>query len=91
MTSNIGYYGVLNDVMELKYIGGIQILFFKCDWWDGMNPSGRGVKQDPYGFTSVNITGTSNTNEPFILASQAQQVFYVQDTIESNWCVVIKI
>ncbi|KAJ8617961.1 hypothetical protein MRB53_014147 [Persea americana] len=37
MRSNVGYYGVLNDVMELQYIGGNRIVLFKCDWWDVMN------------------------------------------------------
>ena len=90
MTGNVGYYGVLNDVMELQYIGGNRIVLFKCDWWDVMN-RGRGIKQDDYGFTCVNFTQTLNTNEPFILANQAQQVFYIQDTIEPNWHVAIKI
>ena len=66
-------------------------MLFKCDWWDVTNHGGRGIKQDAYGFTCVNITRTLYTNEPFILASQAQQVFYVQDTIDSNWRVTIKI
>ncbi|KAJ8627922.1 hypothetical protein MRB53_021229 [Persea americana] len=50
-----------------------------------------GIKQDEYGFTYVNFTWTLNTNEPFILANQAQHVFYIQDTIDSNWHVAIKI
>ncbi|KAJ8632938.1 hypothetical protein MRB53_026274 [Persea americana] len=50
-----------------------------------MNRSGRGIKQDEYGFTYVDITWTLNTNEPFVLANQARQIFYVEDTIETNW------
>ncbi|XP_073109657.1 uncharacterized protein [Elaeis guineensis] len=38
----------------------------------------------------VNIYGSLNTNEPFVLASQAQQVFYVEDLVDSNWLVVVK-
>ncbi|KAJ8619875.1 hypothetical protein MRB53_028404 [Persea americana] len=91
MTGNVGYYGILNDVMELQYIGGNQIVLFKCDWWDVMNRGGKGIKQDEYGFTCVNFTRTLNTNEPFILSNQAQEDFYVQDTIDSNWHVTIKI
>ncbi|RWR75198.1 transposon protein, putative, CACTA, En/Spm sub-class, expressed [Cinnamomum micranthum f. kanehirae] len=91
MTGNVGYYGVLKDVIELQYIGGNRIMLFKCDWWDVTNHGGRGIKQDEYGFTCVNFTRTLNTNEPFILANQAQQVFYVQDTNEPNWHVAIKI
>ncbi|XP_073103331.1 uncharacterized protein [Elaeis guineensis] len=45
---------------------------------------------DNYGYISVNIHGSLNTNEPFVLASQAQQVFYVEDLVDSNWLVVVK-
>ncbi|KAJ8624700.1 hypothetical protein MRB53_033230 [Persea americana] len=90
LIGNVGYYSVLNDVIELKYLGRNRLLF-KCGWWDVNNHGGRGIKQDEYGFTCVNITRTLSTNEPFILASQAQQVFYVQDTIDANWRVMIKI
>ncbi|XP_073112429.1 uncharacterized protein [Elaeis guineensis] len=38
----------------------------------------------------VNIHGSLNTNEPFVLASQAEQVFYVEDLVDSNWLVVVK-
>ena len=31
-----------------------------------------------------------NTGEPFILASQAQQVFYAENPIDKGWHVVIK-
>ena len=49
MRSNVGYYGILNDVIELQYMGGNQIVLFKCDLWDVMN-RGRGIKKDEYGF-----------------------------------------
>ncbi|XP_073109285.1 uncharacterized protein [Elaeis guineensis] len=45
---------------------------------------------DNYGYISINIHGSLNTNEPFVLASQAQQVFYVEDLVDSNWLVVVK-
>jgi hypothetical protein len=30
------------------------------------------------------------TNEPYVLASQAEQVYYVKDTKDPNWMVVVK-
>jgi len=30
------------------------------------------------------------TNEPYVLASQAQQVYYVKDTKNPNWLIVVK-
>ncbi|XP_028095951.1 uncharacterized protein LOC114295858 [Camellia sinensis] len=59
-----------------------------------MNPV-EGLKQDGFGFTLVNFnhllyTKKQNSDEPFILASQAQQVFYVYDPIRADWDVVVK-
>lgn len=85
---NVGYYGVLKDVLELRYPGGNHIVLFECEWRDVMTRGG--MKQDEYGFTCVNVTRTLNTNEHFILAYQAQQVFYVKDPKSDDWRVVIK-
>ena len=38
----------------------------------------------------MNIHGCLNTNEPYVLASQAEQVFYVEDIVEKDWLVVVK-
>nr|GMD65987.1 transposon protein, putative, CACTA, En/Spm sub-class, expressed [Ipomoea batatas] len=38
----------------------------------------------------VNITRKLQTDEPYVLASQAEQVYYVSDIKEPNWHVVVK-
>ncbi|KAG5548104.1 hypothetical protein RHGRI_013710 [Rhododendron griersonianum] len=53
------------------------------------------VPNDEFGFTLANFncllyTTEHASNEPFILASQAQQVFYVQDPAKEDWSIVIK-
>jgi len=48
-----------------------------------------GVKRDKYGLTLVNLRAHWRTSEPFVLASQALQVFYVPESKEKNWHVVI--
>lgn len=30
-----------------------------------------------------------DTEEPFILASQGKQVFYVSDPVDTQWCIVV--
>lgn len=47
------------------------------------------MKKDIDGFTLVDFSNVVRHNEPFILASQADQVFYVEDPIEPHWKVVI--
>lgn len=85
---SLGYYGVLHEVVELFYRGGNRVILFKCDWRDVT--SRGGIKQDVHGFTTVNFSKKLPTNEPFILASQAQQVFYVDEIKHKDWKVVLK-
>ncbi|KAG6484503.1 hypothetical protein ZIOFF_053021 [Zingiber officinale] len=81
------YYGRLTDVISLDYGGRGRIVLFRCDWVNTTS----GVKIDPLGFIMVNFsrlihTGEREEHEPFILASQAQMVYYVRDPKEEDWC-----
>ena len=53
----------------------------------------RGIKTNDSGFTMVNMNKFLSQNhwkdDPFILALQAKQVFYVQDLVETDWYVVL--
>ncbi|KAL6312664.1 hypothetical protein AAG906_018929 [Vitis piasezkii] len=49
------------------------------------------LTMDEYGFTCLNFERTICTDEPFVLASQAKQVFYVQNSNEENWHTVVEI
>ena len=44
---------------------------------------------DEYGKTYVNLDNMAYHSDPFILASQATQVFYVTDTLNENCHVVM--
>ena len=81
----MSYYGILERIIELDYRAGRKIVLFDCDWVS----KGKRLKQDEDGFTLANFTNVKRHNEPFIIASQASQVFYVEDPIESGWHVVI--
>ena len=83
ISGHVSYYGVLTDIVELHYLSGYRVILFKCDWWDVIN-IGNGIKNDEYGFTCLNFERTICTNEPFVLASQTKQVFYVQNSKEEN-------
>ncbi|XP_026383510.1 uncharacterized protein LOC113279011 [Papaver somniferum] len=81
-----GFYGVLEEILVLDYIT-LQVPIFKCDWAHTY----FGVKVEK-GFTLVNLKQHKNQfrNDPFILASQARQVFYSRESDISNWYVMIK-
>ncbi|XP_042415516.1 uncharacterized protein LOC122004740 [Zingiber officinale] len=80
------YYGVIRDIVLLDYYFS-KVPIYRCDW---ANP-GTGIKMDD-GFTLVNLHQGLRTfeNDPFILESQAKQVFYSRENDESNWYVLLK-
>ena len=45
----------------------------------------KGVTNDKYGFTSVDLKHVGYKSEPFILAKDVCQVFYVTDTTDAMW------
>ncbi|KAG8371533.1 hypothetical protein BUALT_Bualt13G0097800 [Buddleja alternifolia] len=80
------YYGVLTDIIQLDYLGNHHVVLFKCDWFEG-----KSVQKDKYSYTSINTSKPWKTNEPYVLASQAQQVFYVNDIkLGNDWKIVIE-
>ncbi|KAJ9561926.1 hypothetical protein OSB04_007086 [Centaurea solstitialis] len=86
VVGDVTYYGVLNDIIELEYSVGKKVVLFKCDWIS----NGKRKREDENGFTLLNFQGSKPNNEPFILACQAQQVFYVADPVDKEWQVMIK-
>ena len=52
-------------------------MLFRCNWWD-VHDTGRGVRL---------LKG----NDPFILASQASQVFYCDDIASKGWLIAVKV
>ena len=83
----IDFYGVVTDILELKYAARCVVLIFKCDWWD--IGSKRGINIDEFGFVSVNVSRRWYRDQPFVLATQVQQVFYVNDLkLGKDWRVV---
>ncbi|GJS73633.1 zinc finger, CCHC-type containing protein [Tanacetum coccineum] len=87
------YYGKLSNIIELEYFGGYKVVLFHCDWVDIR--SSRGLKKDKYGFPLVNFsrplihTGEKLQDDPFIISSQARQVFYIDDLKDAGWSHVI--
>ena len=89
-TTDIDYYGVLTYVIMLEYLGSNRVVLFRCNWWD-VHDVGRGVKVGKFGFVSLNSQRFLKTNDPFVLASQASQVFYCNDVANKGWLVALKV
>ncbi|GJZ49321.1 reverse transcriptase domain-containing protein [Tanacetum coccineum] len=80
------YYGVLQEIWVLDYRFR-QILLFKCDW---VNHKSGGVKRDKLGYTLVDLNNLGHKVDPFILGSQALQVFYVKNLVDKKLPIVFK-
>ncbi|KAL5834841.1 hypothetical protein ACOSQ3_014430 [Xanthoceras sorbifolium] len=81
------YYGVLREILLLDF-STFRVPLFKCDWVS----CGSDVRVKD-GFTLINLHPCVNKfdRDPFILASQAIQVFYSRENDTSNWYVDLKI
>uniref|UniRef100_A0A803L1P0 DUF4216 domain-containing protein n=1 Tax=Chenopodium quinoa TaxID=63459 RepID=A0A803L1P0_CHEQI len=73
----VTYYGIIKSIIEIDYWSSFSVVLFKCDWFH--------VEVDDYGLTRVNFKKLCSKDDPFVLASQVHQVFYVQDGLEEDW------
>ncbi|KAL3839280.1 hypothetical protein ACJIZ3_023871 [Penstemon smallii] len=82
----IKFYGVLEDIIELSYVDGFRCVLFGCNWFDLDRHKPVKIDGD---FTSINVTKLWYQSDPYVLANQVTQVFYVSDTKQcANWKVV---
>lgn len=69
------YYELLDEVLEVEYVGTTRciVVLFKCTWFNTVG----GVRVDPkHNLVDVKYKSRLRTDDPFILASQASQVYY---------------
>ncbi|KAK4736877.1 hypothetical protein R3W88_000574 [Solanum pinnatisectum] len=90
--ADLPYYGKLEDIIELNYYGRFKVILFKCLWAD--TTRNRGYKTDAWKFNCVNFsklirTGDREDHDPYIEASQANMVYYVDDETDKEWSVAV--
>jgi hypothetical protein len=69
------YYGFIEEIWELEYRENLKVSLFHCQWIRLPN----GLKTDKYGMTNVYSRFLSYREQPFVLAKDVTQVFYVTD------------
>jgi hypothetical protein len=79
------YYGQIEDIWELDYVG-LKVALFRCRW---VSNGKRAVSKDKYGYVSVDLRVFGYKNESFVFANNVEQVFYVPDLAKKNWSVVM--
>ncbi|GKV15519.1 hypothetical protein SLEP1_g26306 [Rubroshorea leprosula] len=93
--NELDYYGQLKEVIELHCFDSSiprSVILFNCDWCD-LN---KGIMIHlSSSIVDINPQFKLQTNEPFVLASQAQQVFYTsypsKNPHRKGWYAVCKI
>jgi hypothetical protein len=71
------YYGYIEEIWELNYGPSFKVLLFRCKW---VKMTRGGVKLDEqYRMTTVDLNNLGYLDEPFVLAKDVAQVFYVKD------------
>ncbi|XP_066354190.1 uncharacterized protein [Miscanthus floridulus] len=71
------YYGRIEEIWELDYAPNFKVPLFRCQW---VKLTGGGVTVDKeYGMTTVDLNNIGYKEEPFVLAADVSQVFYVKD------------
>ena len=82
ITTNVAYYGRITDMIELDYYGHFKVVLFRCDWFE--------AQEDIFGLTYVHFNKRCYRDDPFILACQARQCFYIQDPFDENKHYIMK-
>jgi hypothetical protein len=86
-------YEKLTQIIEVEYYDWTKYVLFKCYWTD--NTRDRGWKLDKHGLTLVNFKnlvhrGDQIIDELYVLTSQVEQVFYVEDERDPDWACAVR-
>ncbi|KAL9685013.1 hypothetical protein QQ045_022459 [Rhodiola kirilowii] len=76
--SDLTNYGIIQNIIELRYANGMPVVIFDCTWFN-TDPNERGSTKRDYGLLSVDISSTWFEDWPYCLANTARQVFYLDD------------
>ena len=86
------YFGVIEDIIKISWEGREQLdlVLFYCRWFD---PTSRGVRRtENLGLVEVKHSSRLQNLEPFVLASQVTQVYYLSYASDNpsliDWWVV---
>nr|GMD63915.1 uncharacterized protein LOC109173559 [Ipomoea batatas] len=90
------FYGILSEIVEIEYpnLPIKKVILFKCEWFDPKPNIGTGVLPE-YGIVEVRQNRRYQKYDPFIIAQNASQVYYLPyprgAKDKSNWSAVINV
>jgi hypothetical protein len=75
------WYGMIKRMISLEFLGQKEVILLQCDWFDvpldTSTNRGKGYIKYKFGVIDIDTTRHKFSNEPYILATQAELVFYV--------------
>jgi hypothetical protein len=87
------WYGVIKRMISLEFSGQKEVILFQYDWFDvpldTSTNRGKGYSKDKFWVIDIDTTRHRFRNEPYILATQAELVFYVNLVNKLGWSSVI--
>nr|TKW39001.1 hypothetical protein SEVIR_1G149400v2 [Setaria viridis] len=72
------WYGVLKKIITLDFPSEKEVILFE------------GYSKDQYGIIDIDTTRRRYVNDPYVLGTQVEQVFYVKCANKSNWSSVVR-
>lgn len=71
--------------------GSLSVIVLKILWIQHLNQGRRTIRKDSLGFWTClfDAREDSNRRNPFLLPANVSQVFFVEDTGDPNWKVVV--
>nr|GMD57563.1 uncharacterized protein LOC109173559 [Ipomoea batatas] len=90
------FYGILSEIVEIEYpnLPIKKVILFKCEWFDPKPNIGTRVLPE-YGIVEVRQNRRYQKYDPFIIAQNASQVYYLPyprgAKDKSNWSAVINV
>ena len=78
------YYGVIKDIIKIKWEGSLQLemVLLDCDWFD---PTPNGTRRtEKLGLVEIKHAARLSVFEPFVMASQVKQVYYLPYACKSR-------
>jgi hypothetical protein len=71
------YYGIIEDIIKIEWEGSLklELVLFCCSWFD---PTPNGLRRtEDLGLVEINHTLGLSNFDPFVMASQVTQVYYL--------------
>jgi hypothetical protein len=85
------YYGIIKNIIEYNFARNknFKIVFFDCDWFD----PNQVTRENEFGMVEVKHAHRLHGCNPFVLAHQVEQVYYMSYPCEklSAWWVVYRV